>query len=67
MMYHRLWPVTTSKLMTFGPSNGIKKGQINPRQCIHFYEINFCKNLESKSVLGFNSSDEITNFTNYVT
>ena len=46
-------------------SNDSTKGQIYPRQGIKLFERNIYKNWESKSVLGFNSTEEIPNFTNY--
>ena len=46
-------------------SNDRKKGKIYPRQGIQYYERNIYKNWESKSVLEFNSSEEIPNFTNH--
>ena len=46
-------------------SNDRKKRQIYPRKGIQYYERNIYKNWEYKSVLGFNSSEEIPNFTNH--
>ena len=46
-------------------SNDSTEGQIYPIQCIHFYEIYIKNNWQSESVLGFNSSEGITNFTNH--
>ena len=49
----------------FLASNDSTEGQIYYRQCIHFNGRYIEKKLHSKSVLGFDSSEEITHFNNH--
>ena len=42
-----------------------QKGKYIPGKVYNSMKETFIKNWESKSVLGFNSSEEIPNFTNY--
>ena len=42
-----------------------RKGKYTPGKVYNYMKEKFIKKWESKSVLGFNSSEEIPNFTNY--
>ena len=59
------WYQATLMWRSWLTSNDSTKGQIYPWQFIQFYERNNNKYWESKSVLGFNSSEENINLTNY--
>ena len=56
---------TTLMLTRWIASNDSTEGQIYPSQCIHFNERYIKNKFQSKSVLGFNSSEGITNFNNH--